>query len=83
MPGHLHERWSGLVEAIKQECANHGQLPGGGVLGVNGPRFMVSLPLNAEERWSRTFDKSEILDGNLKQLASSFYASYLAQKKEG
>ena len=78
MSAQLHDRWLEFVQAVEKECWAHGQHPGGGVLEVNESLLKVSLPSRGDERISSTFREQELLGGDLKVLASEFYADYRA-----
>ena len=82
MSAELHDRWLEFVQAVQQECLDHGQLPGGGVLEANESLLKVSLLADGDERISSTFREQEILGGDLKALASEFHTNYRAERDQ-
>lgn len=77
MSEQLHSRWLKFVEALEDECEAQGQDPG--VLEANEALLTVSLPISGRALLSRECSEDEILTGDLRALASAFYADYKAE----
>ncbi len=82
MSDELHKRFQELVAAIEEECWRHSQNPGGGILQVDDSLLKVTLPLDSGVWFPRRFHEQEVLGGNLRQIASEFYASYKSAIRE-
>jgi hypothetical protein len=74
MPESLHDRWANLVEAIRQECGDHGQHAD--ALEVDESALKVRLPLGASSYHSEWFLAEAILSNDPAVMAASFYQRY-------
>ena len=82
MPESLHDRWTYLVEAIRQECGDHGQHPD--MLEVDETTLKARLPIDADAWHSEWFRPEAIMRDNPAEMAARFYERYHeAREAEG
>jgi hypothetical protein len=73
-PESLHDRWTNLVEAIRQECGDHGQHAD--LLEVDERTLKARLPIHAGTWHSEWFRPEAIMRDHPAEMAARFFERY-------
>jgi hypothetical protein len=76
MPENVHDRWTKVLAAIRQECLDNGQSPD--PLEADWSTLKVRLPLDASTYHSERFALAVLSDEDPSAIAARFYREYRA-----